>query len=76
MDEFSSVTVQLLEIGRWREIGSLRGFSVGVFVRLAGLLAGLLRVCPLGGGWIKPRLQLGESCFPFVQLSVQNAHLP
>ena len=67
---------RLFEFGRWRKVACFRCLAVCVLIRLACLIAGLL--CPRlrGGGRIKPGLQLGDSCLPFVQFRVERADLP
>ena len=76
MDALGNLAEEALEFGRWGEVVSLGCLAVSVLVGLACLFAGLLRLRIRGGGRIKPRVQLRDSRFPFVQFRVEGAHLP
>ena len=75
MDKFGNFAEQPLKVGRGREVGSLRCFSVGVVMRLARLPAGFLGLCLGDGRRIKPGLQLRKSRLPFVQFTIERADL-
>src|ERR1700683_1333909 len=76
MDTVSNIAEEALEFRRRCEVVSLRRFAVSILVSLPCLSAGFLCLCVRGVGGMKPRLQLGDPRFPFVQFGIQHANLP
>jgi hypothetical protein len=75
MDTSRNIAEEALEFRRWGEVVSLRRFAVSILVSLPCLFAGFLCLCVRGAGGMKPRLQLGDPRFPFVQFGVECSHL-
>jgi hypothetical protein len=76
MNPLSDLAEQVFEFRRRDEVARFRCLVVSVIERTTSLLARRTRPFRRGRGTINPGLQLRNSRVPFVQLGVQNAHLP